>query len=153
MSKPAIALGIGLGAALLVVSYAETASACGSAKQQMATLRSLTVDQLATVLQNHPNVTVLDVNGTDTRTRYGVIPGAKLLSHFAEYDVGKELPADKNAILVFYCAATQCTSAGTAAQRALAAGYVNVFVLDAGIKGWTEAGHATRKVAVTTAST
>ena len=33
----------------------------------------------------------------------GVIAGAKLLSSFDHYDIQKELPADKNAPLVFYC--------------------------------------------------
>ena len=48
-------------------------------------------------------VTVLDANDAETREKSGVIPGAKLLSSFNRYDIQKELPADKNAPLVFYC--------------------------------------------------
>ena len=48
-------------------------------------------------------VTVLDANEPDVREKNGVIPGAKLLSSFNHYDIQKELPADKNAPLVFYC--------------------------------------------------
>ena len=48
-------------------------------------------------------VTVLDANDAETREKNGVIPGAKLLSSFNRYDLQKELPADKNAPLVFYC--------------------------------------------------
>ena len=49
-------------------------------------------------------VAVADANGTDFRTREGVIPGAILLSSFRSYDVAKELPAPKDTALVFYCA-------------------------------------------------
>jgi hypothetical protein len=48
-------------------------------------------------------VTVLDANEPEFREKNGVIPGARLLSAFDAYDVRKELPADKNAPLVFYC--------------------------------------------------
>ncbi len=51
-------------------------------------------------------VTVYDANHPDTRAQYGVIEGAKLLSSSDTYDVAKELPANKNAHLVFYCANT-----------------------------------------------
>jgi hypothetical protein len=48
--------------------------------------------------------TLLDANDAEFRQKNGVIPGAKLLSSFNRYDLAKELPADKNAPLVFYCA-------------------------------------------------
>ena len=49
-------------------------------------------------------VAVFDANQPDFRKQNGVIPGAKLLSHFKNYDVAKELPSDKTTPLVFYCA-------------------------------------------------
>ena len=49
-------------------------------------------------------VTVLDANAPDFRAREGVIPGAVLLSSDNKYDVAKELPPQKDARLVFYCA-------------------------------------------------
>src|SRR5262250_2567007 len=51
----------------------------------------------------HP-VTVLDANDVEFRAQNGVIPGARLLSSFNKFDVNKELPADRDAPLVFYCA-------------------------------------------------
>ena len=51
-------------------------------------------------------VTVFDANGDDTRARYGVIKGAKLLTSSDTYDAAKELPANKGAHIVFYCANT-----------------------------------------------
>ena len=48
-------------------------------------------------------VTVIDANDPEFREKNGVIPGATLLSSFDRYDIQKELPASKDAPLVFYC--------------------------------------------------
>ena len=63
------------------------------------------VDRLAS-LMNDPNahVNIYDANGWGLRSTAGVIPGAHLLTSDDKYDVAKELPASKNAKLVFYCA-------------------------------------------------
>jgi hypothetical protein len=63
------------------------------------------VDNL-TSLMNDPNshVNIYDANGWGLRSTAGVIPGAHLLTSDDKYDVAKELPADKSAKLVFYCA-------------------------------------------------
>lgn len=135
-----------LSGVVVTVGFTGVASAC-EGMEQTATVRSLGVDQLATVLQIHPSVTLLDVNGSETRAKLGVIPGAVLVSGLASFDPAKELPADKSSILVFYCASESCTAAPTAARKAIEAGFVNVFVLDAGIKGWTQSGRPTAKAA------
>jgi hypothetical protein len=59
-------------------------------------------------LRADPNshVVILDANVVPTRDRYGVIPGARLLSSYDNYDVATELPPARNAKLVFYCANT-----------------------------------------------
>jgi hypothetical protein len=63
------------------------------------------VDKLSS-LMNDPNshVNIYDANGWGLRSTAGVIPGAHLLTSDDKYDVAKELPANKNAKLVFYCA-------------------------------------------------
>ena len=63
------------------------------------------VDNLAS-LMNDPNshVNIYDANGWGLRSTAGVIPGAHLLTSDDKYDVAKELPPDKSAKLVFYCA-------------------------------------------------
>lgn len=60
-------------------------------------------------LRADPNshVVVLDANGDGTRAKYGVIPGARLLTSYDEYNVATELPPAKSAKLVFYCANTR----------------------------------------------
>ena len=57
-------------------------------------------------LRADPNshVVILDANVADTREAYGVVPGARLLTSYDDYNVGTELPPAKNAKLVFYCA-------------------------------------------------
>jgi rhodanese-related sulfurtransferase len=88
---------------------------------------------------------VLDANQRPVRIRNGTIPGARLLSHYQDYDLG-ELPADKHSKLVFYCANEMCRASDAAAERALVAGYTDVHVLRAGIMGWSRAGKATQAV-------
>jgi len=51
-------------------------------------------------------VWVYDANLPKTREAYGVIPGAQLLPSSDHYDVHADLPLDKNAKLIFYCANT-----------------------------------------------
>jgi hypothetical protein len=47
--------------------------------------------------------TAVDCNGDRTRKKYGVLPGAVLISDEEAYPAS-ELPADKATKLVFYCA-------------------------------------------------
>ena len=53
------------------------------------------------------HVVILDANVDSTREEYGVVPGARLLTSYDNYDVATELPPAKNAKLVFYCANTR----------------------------------------------
>ncbi|HYL59272.1 MAG TPA: hypothetical protein VEU51_10400 [Candidatus Acidoferrales bacterium] len=65
------------------------------------------VSELAALI-NEPNdhVNIYDANGWGLRSTAGIIPGAHLLTSDDKYDVAAELPADKSAKLVFYCADT-----------------------------------------------
>jgi len=87
------------------------------------------------------SATILDANDADTRKEYGVVPGAVLLSG-KEYPLSV-LPAAKSDKLVFYCGGTQCRASDKAAARAASAGYSDVAVMRAGIRGWKDAGQAT----------
>ena len=63
------------------------------------------VDALASMIaDSNSHVNIYDANGWALRSRAGVIPGAHLLTSDDKYDVAKELPAEKSAKLVFYCA-------------------------------------------------
>jgi rhodanese-related sulfurtransferase len=87
------------------------------------------------------SATVFDANDADTRHEYGVVPGAVLLPG-KEYPLST-LPASKTDKLVFYCGGTQCRASDKAALRAASAGYSDVSVMRAGIRGWKDAGQAT----------
>lgn len=80
---------------------------------------------------------VFDVN---TRSHWAVahVPGACNLDplDFTEAD----LPAERNAELVFYCSNFLCRKAPNAARRAKALGYADVRVMSAGIHGWRNEG-------------
>lgn len=125
--------------------------ACDKAKQAAkadakSDFKLATIAQVAD-LQKEKKVTVLDANNADFRKQNGVIPGAVLLTHFQNYDAAKELPAAKDAKLVFYCANTKCTASHAAAKKALEAGYTDVSVLPDGLLGWKKAGQPTASVA------
>jgi hypothetical protein len=63
------------------------------------------VDDLAKLMANpDSHVNIYDANGPGLRSTAGVIPGAHLLSSDDNYDVATELPPNKGALLVFYCA-------------------------------------------------
>lgn len=98
----------------------------------------VSVDE-AQALHQAGKATFVDVNGKGVRNKFGVVPGAILLSSSTNYDPAAELPEDKSTPLVFYCANTRCTAAPSAAEKAVAAGYTQVQVLSAGIAGWKEA--------------
>jgi rhodanese-related sulfurtransferase len=94
-------------------------------------------DELANMVTDpKSHAVVYDANFPDTREHFGVIDGAHLLSSYDNYDVAKELPADKNANLVFYCYDKRCMASHFAARRAIQAGYKNVSVMGDGIVGW-----------------
>lgn len=103
-------------------------------------LQTASIDQLVSWQARDAHLTVCDANNDDTRKRYGVIPGAVLLSDYRDYDLDKELPGDREATLVFYCHSEYCGAAADAARKAVAAGYRDVWVMDPGIVGWAEAG-------------
>ncbi|MFP7723548.1 rhodanese-like domain-containing protein [Lysobacter sp. A3-1-A15] len=79
---------------------------------------------------------VFDVND-GSRWSLARVPGARNLdpSGFTR----DELPADTDALLVFYCSNPMCRKAPTAARRAKAMGYSNVRIMAAGIQGWRAA--------------
>jgi hypothetical protein len=83
-------------------------SALLGSKHEDDKFKVIDVAELA-ALRADPNshVIILDANVPETRDKWGVIPGARLLSSYDSYDVATELPPTKSAKLVFYCANTR----------------------------------------------
>ncbi len=109
-------------------------------------LATLTVGELAALIaEGGSSVAVYDANTSDVREKHGVIPGAVLLSNARDFDVAKELSSDPGGKLVFYCYSEMCSAGPMAARKALESGLENVYVLPAGITGWTDAGQPVEK--------
>src|SRR2546427_10433996 len=78
-------------------------ASCGPERDEG--FRLIHVDDLVALQQSSDaKVTIVDANGAEFRAREGIVPGAVLLSNYKTYDADKELPAGKDARLVFYCA-------------------------------------------------
>ena len=123
--------------ATLVLIACFTLAGCGA---DLTGLQVVEVDELAAWKARRAELTICDANNEKTRQRFGVIPGAVLLSDYRDYDPSVELPGDRDATLVFYCHSEMCGAAGDAARKAVVAGHRDVWVLAPGIKGWADAG-------------
>ncbi len=98
-------------------------------------LATISPRELHSLLQDG-KATAIDVNSPQSWAQARV-PGARNLDP-AAYETG-HLPANKGALLVFYCSNPWCRKAPYAARRAGALGYGNVRVMSAGITGWIAA--------------
>jgi rhodanese-related sulfurtransferase len=92
---------------------------------------------------------VIDVNA-ETRWLAARVPGARHLDPLS-FAAG-DLPADRDAVIVFYCSNPLCRKAPNAARRARDMGYRDVRVMSAGISGWLGASLPTDSGAPRTAS-
>ena len=98
----------------LVVSAAlvpAAALACDGEMKADSTIKKVTVAQLAKDKASK----VFDANNAEFRAKNGTIPGAVLLTSSSSYAL-TELPAQKDASLVFYCANTMCGASEAAAR-------------------------------------
>lgn len=107
-------------------------------------LQTLGVADLASWQSTRSDFVVCDANTPDTRQKFGVIPGAILLSDYLDYQAAAELGSDLGRTLVFYCHSIRCGAGADAARKAIEIGYRDVWVLEPGIVGWTEAGQPVR---------
>jgi rhodanese-related sulfurtransferase len=99
-------------------------------------LKTLSPAELHRLIQAPGSVTVIDVNSRESWIE-GHVPGARNLAPTGF--TGGDLPADKSAVLVFYCSNPLCRKAPNAARHARELGYREVRVLSAGIRGWRAA--------------
>jgi rhodanese-related sulfurtransferase len=98
---------------------------------------TITIGELKTAMAKD-HVVLLDANGSDS-WQQGHIPGAIDFTAKQE-QLANVLPADKNTLVVAYCANPQCPAYRAAAEAARKLGYTNIKHLTAGIQGWREAG-------------
>ena len=99
-------------------------------------LKTVTPAGLHELMQGKQPVTVVDVNSRQSWLKARV-PGAINLDPAACDE--RNLPAQRDALLAFYCSNPLCRKAPNAARRAKQMGYSNVRVMSAGISGWLNA--------------
>ena len=100
-------------------------------------LEALTPEAVRALLIR-PDVFVYDCN-LEPDWAKGHIPGAENVG-IDDYDVAR-LPADRTAMLIFYCSAPYCLACHMAARRALSFGYGRVFIMPEGRRGWAARGY------------
>jgi hypothetical protein len=99
-----ISLMLAVAMTLAAQAYAADIGTLLENKEGPDNFQIIRVAQLAKLMADPSSkVQIFDANHPSTRGHFGVIPGAHLLSSSDNYEVAKELPADKNAKLVFYC--------------------------------------------------
>lgn len=86
---------------------------------------------------------IFDVNSAERFATSHVAGAANVTTKVA----ADQLPPNKGAMLVFYCANSRCGASHKAAHAAVGHGYTNVWVMGAGIKGWEEANLPVEKMA------
>jgi rhodanese-related sulfurtransferase len=103
---------------------------------QLMGLKTIAPEALHRQSQQPGSVSIYDVNSPQSFDKARV-PNAKNIdpAAYAEQD----LPADKQAPLVFYCSNPLCRKAPNAARRAKKIGYTDVRAMSAGITGWLAA--------------
>ena len=109
------------------------ASTANTADSQGEAFKRISAADLNNKLVAKAPVSVFDVNG-DERYAQGHVPTAKHMK--VDEVAATALPADKAAMLVFYCAGEKCNACHHAAEAAVELGYSNVWIMPEGIKGW-----------------
>ena len=125
-------------AAILLGLAAMFAIAAGQPQER--SFAHVSIDEVERFL-GKPGVYIFDVNVPEIWAEYH-LPGA---IHVTSPNLKRFLPADRNAILIFYCAEPRCTAAEAAATEAVRLHYSKVYVMTEGIFGWVNAGKPVEK--------
>ena len=115
-------------------SGSSSTSAASRPVHKAEDLRKMTVYEVEERISAHDGkLAIYDCNSKEQYAG-AHLPGARWLD-FNEVKAS-DLPPDKTTTLVFYCYQELCNTSHTAAVTAEDLGYVNVFIMPAGIRGW-----------------
>ena len=90
---------------LLCPMAAQASEAAAETQEEKEAFKRMSYEELsARIAKKDPKLALFDSNSPEMRKQLGMIPTAKPLSSYREYDVAKELPKQKDVSLVFYCA-------------------------------------------------
>ncbi|MBT4891268.1 MAG: rhodanese-like domain-containing protein [Rhodospirillales bacterium] len=93
------------------------------------------------VIPARDDVTIIDSRPMKRRFNNGHIPGAISLPDSSFKKMTDMLPADKAAMLIFYCGGEKCMLSHKSAYKAGALGYTNIHVYAAGYPDWIAKGN------------
>ena len=96
--------------------------------------RSISVNELETLLASKKDVVLLDVRTNDELKEHGMIAGAKQIDYFAKDFEKQLLSLDKNQTYVVYCASG--VRSGEAVEFLSSNGFGKIYDLPAGFNGW-----------------
>ncbi|MDD9969648.1 MAG: rhodanese-like domain-containing protein [Myxococcales bacterium] len=134
------ALGLSL-AACAASAPAAPGSDASPTPALIAGLPELSLERAHALLEDPAQpATFIDANVRDLRDR-GPVPGARWVKCDAVTEA--ELPTDRDALVVFYCANRECSASDGAAATAVELGWTNVRLMPHGIFGWRKAGYPT----------
>lgn len=88
-------------------------------------------------LMKRPGVAIMDVNIRELWEKHH-IPGA---IHLEGENLAEQLPRDKGATVIFYCAGPLCRESAHAANDSVLLGFRHVYVMTDGIFTWVRAGY------------
>jgi rhodanese-related sulfurtransferase len=110
-------------------------------EEEVAAYPEVAYEELTTLIKEK-KVFLVDANKKETY-KNGHIPTAISYAKVGD-KLEKKLPKDKTALVVAYCGSPECTGWLKPAKAATELGYTNVKHFSGGIKGWKEAGGATK---------
>ena len=127
-------------ALLATLALASLAAGCRHADADVEPGR-LSLDEVQARL-GQPGVYLFDAN---PREMYDAkhVPGARWVQW--DHVTRTDLPSERDATLIFYCALEACSASGASAKAAIHLGYSRVFVMPGGILGWKKAGKPIEK--------
>ena len=124
----------------LLFFIAAALSSLAVAQKPSRSYAHVSIDEVQKFL-GKPSVFIFDVNVPEIWAAHH-LPGA---IHVTSPNLKKFLPANKTAILIFYCAEPRCSAAEAAATEAARLRYTRVYVMPEGIFGWINAGKPIEK--------
>lgn len=93
------------------------------------------------LVDTEPDLVIIDSRKPADREAAGWIPGAVALPNFETTpETLAKILASKDSPVLFYCNGPKCGRSGDAAQKAIDAGYTNIYWFRGGWEDWSNAG-------------
>lgn len=127
--------------ALLAITSVQHALAKEASPENIPGTKKVKSIEIIDLVETTPNLVIVDSRKPADRKAAGWIPGAVALPNFdTNPNTLSELLDAKDSPVLFYCNGPKCGRSGDAAQKAIDAGYTNIYWFRGGWEAWSEAG-------------